>query len=73
MRKEQTLKYRLKFLALASTIIIILAACFLIIPYIQQQNYNNLDKPITANWKDSSTATRDYKILQNAFYTQKTK
>lgn len=65
------MKYRLKFLALASTIIIILAACFLIIPYIQQQNYNNLDKTITANWKDSSTATRDYKILQNAFNTQK--
>lgn len=65
------MKYRLKFLALASTIIIILAACFLIIPYIQQQNYNNLDRTITANWKDSSTATRDFGIFQNVFNAQK--
>lgn len=65
------MKYQLKFLTLISVIVIILTACFLIIPNILQHNYNNLDKTITTNWKDNSTATRDYEILQDAFNKQK--
>lgn len=71
MRKEQKMKYKLKFFMSIFIIAMMLIGVFWIIPSIQQQNYNNLDKTIIANWKDSSTATRDYGILQNAFNKQK--
>lgn len=70
MRKEQTLKYRLKFLMSIFILITIIGSLW-VVENIQRQKSNNLDKTIIANWEDSSTATRDYEILQNVFNTQK--
>lgn len=70
MRKEQTLKYRLKFLMSIFILITIIGSLWAV-ENIQRQKSNNLDKTIIANWEDSSTATRDYEILQNVFNTQK--
>lgn len=70
MRKEQTLKYRLKFLMSIFILITIIGSLW-VVENIQRQKSNNLDKTIIANWEDSSTATRDYEILQNAFNKQK--
>lgn len=70
MRKEQTLKYRLKFLMSIFVLITIIGSLWAV-ENIQRQKSNNLDKTIIANWEDSSTATRDYEILQNVFNTQK--
>lgn len=70
MRKEQTLKYRLKFLLSIFVLITIIGSLW-VVENIQRQKSNSLDKTIIANWEDSSTATRDYEILQNVFNTQK--
>ena len=52
-------------------ILITIIGSLLVVENIQRQKSNNLDKTIIANWEDSSTATRDYEILQNAFNKQK--